>query len=214
MGMKRTIVCSVLLLAGFALLPRQALALINLDLRPDLQNVNVGATVSLGLYAVSDSAVNQSIGAMDVIVTWDPTKLNPISFTNAGNGYSWLSSSFPGSSPLNTSLSDGNARWTAFAQFGNPAFATPAGLLVTTFQFQAIALTATPTVVAIPRSLSPDLTVVYDGVTPNLDVTGTLDNNPGALVNIVPEPGAIVAIGCGFACFVLRRVRRSRDAIR
>lgn len=163
------------------LMPVVSPANINLDLRPDNQIATVGSTVNLTLYAVSDSAQNESIGAMDVIITWDPAKLQLVGFTNAGNGYAWFQSGFLLPGGLNASYSDGDAIWTAFAQPGMPAYATPAGLKVTTFQFTALATTPA-TAVAIPRNRGGEQTTVYDGVLPNTDVTGTLD--PGANVQI------------------------------
>ncbi len=162
-------------IAGGLLALAPCFANINLELRPITQTAFVGNTVSVGLYAVSDNGSNQLTAAMDVVVIWDPTKLNPISFSNSGAGYSWFQSGFLYPGGANASLNDGDAVWTAFAAPGSPAAATPAGLLVTTFKFQAIAATPTTTV-QLRRSYSPYMTVVYDGTTPNTDVTGTLTN--------------------------------------
>ncbi len=175
----RSIVSFFVLTFAFA-----AQANINLDLRPDSQTVLTGSTVELSLFAVSDNAQNQSISAMDVILVWDPSKLQLTGFSNSGNGYNWLNSGFLYPGGLNATYSDGDAIWTSFAQLGNPAYATPTGLLVTKFQFQAL-VASPPTPVAIPRSRGGYTTVVYDGSQSNQDVTGTLDS--GALVRIVDE---------------------------
>jgi hypothetical protein len=165
-----------------AALATWGLANVNLDLRPDSQTVYVGDTVYLKLYAVSDTAFNQYMAAMDVILKWDSTYLNPLTYSTVGAGYSWFQAGFLYPGGLNSSLADGDAIWTCFASPGNPAPATPPGLLVCTFSLKAKA--ATPgTVVSIPRTLGGYTTVVYDGTLPNTDITGTLD--AGAVVQII-----------------------------
>lgn len=161
-----------------------ALANINLDFRPDSQTALIGDTVNVELYAVSDDATNQSLSAMDVILVWDPSKLQLLGASNAGNGYSWLNSGFLYPGGLNQTYSDGDAIWTAFAQFGDPAYATPQGLKVTTFQFRALEIT-TGTPVSISAARGGSKTVVYDGQSANKDVTGTLDQ--GAVVRILAD---------------------------
>lgn len=195
-------------------------ALIDLDFRPDYQHVAKGSIVSIKLFAVSDNASNQLLSAMDVVIRWDPDYLNPISFTNAGNGYNWQSSGFfPGS--INNSLSDGDAMWTAWARPGDPAAATPAGLHVTTFRFTALANTLS-TIVEIVPSFNGFQTVVFDGTVPNTPVTGQLDSTSititpwvpppsgpfGTHSESVPEPTTLGALGAALLAF--RVSRRSR----
>ncbi|MEP0765983.1 MAG: hypothetical protein HRF45_05505 [Fimbriimonadia bacterium] len=158
-------------------------AQVTLDLQPDYQEVYVGQTVSIELWAISETSATEYTSAMDICLLWDPTYMNPLSFTNAGAGYSWFQSGFLYPGDPNASLADGDAVWTAFAGPGNPAPIPPAGLKVTTFQFQALA--GTPgTVFSIPTNIGPYTTVVYDGFIPNTPITGTID--PGAIVKIIP----------------------------
>src|SRR5262249_37764671 len=142
----------VLSLAGSA-----ARAAISLDWQPNLQTVNVGNVVSVGLYAISDgSPPNQSMLSLDVILNWDPSKLQLLSLTN-NSPYGWSQSQFPNDCgldgmngnpvcPAYTGLpaNDGNAFYRALGtsgQAGTPAYATPAGLLIATFNFLAVAQT-------------------------------------------------------------------------
>lgn len=169
---------------------------INLDIRPDTQVATIGSTVNFDLYAVSDNMQNQSIGAMDVILVWDPTKLRLLGFTNSGNTYNWLQSGFLYPGGLNQTFDDGDAIWTAFAQPGSPAFATPQGLRVTRFRFEALDTTPS-TMLAIPRDRAGFMTVVYDGVMPNTDVTGTLDSGAEAVIYTDTYPIATLTINRG-----------------
>ena len=163
--------------------PKGALGQVALDLRPDYQEVYVGQTVSIELWAVSETSDTRYTAAMDICLNWNPTHMNPVSFTNAGAGYSWFQSGFLYPGGPNASLADGDAVWTAFAGPGNPAPIPPAGLKVTTFRFQALAGTS-GTVLTLPANIGPYTTVVYDGFIPNTPITGTID--PGAIVKIIP----------------------------
>jgi hypothetical protein len=178
---------------------------IHLEWRPGAQIVNLGSTVDVGLYAVSDSALDQSVSAADVILDWDPAYLALTGVLDNGP-YAWLSSSFPndaGLDGLNNTWLDGDALYLAMAQLGTPAQASPAGLLVTTFQFTALDLTA-GTLLSIPASEgSFTNTRVFDGVTPGLEVQGDLGT---ALITIVPEPGLLGLVSAG-ALVALRRRR-------
>lgn len=157
----------------FAALP--AAGAINLEWRPAQQTVRPGDTVDIGLYAVSDNAGNQPISAMDVLLEWDASTLQLVGVVNNGP-YAWFQSGFFSDSSLdgiNNTFADGDAKYTALAQFVTPASATPAGLLVTTVRFQALA--GTPgNIVSIPLTLGPSSeTAVYGTAFPGQDVTGT-----------------------------------------
>ena len=156
------------------------LANVNLELRP-VPEACAARTLAVSLYAVSDNETSQSISAMDVILSWDPAVLQLLGTDNGGPyPYGWLFSGFSndqGLDGLNNTWTDGNALYTALAQLSNPpvpAWAPPEGLLVVNFKFKILRV-GTPTAVALLPSLGLySHTVVYDGFTPGLIVTGTL----------------------------------------
>jgi hypothetical protein len=182
----------------------EARALINLEWRPSAQVVNVGDTAAIGLYAVSDDDTAQSLSALDAIVAWDTAHLELLGVTNNGP-YVWLSSGFPNDAGLdgvNNTWTDGDALYQALGALGSPAMASPAGLLVTTFRFEALAETPA-TLVTLPESLGLfTSTRVFDGQTPGLEVQGSLGS---ATVTIVPEPDSLLILLGGVAA--LRRGR-------
>lgn len=193
--MRRTMedVAVVLTLLLAATNPGQAA--INLELRPVHQSVSLGSQVDLGLYAASDNEAGQLLSAADVILGWEPGYLDLLGNSNAG-AVLLLASGFPATDPygLNESVppQDGDGLYIAYAFGGQPVVATPAGTLLTTFQFQAVGLTSLTTVALLPAAGSPlGHTVVYDGTVPGLNVTGTLGS---ATVTIVPEPAAAVGL--------------------
>jgi hypothetical protein len=148
------------------------------------------------LFAVSDDASDQSIAAMDVILNWDPNRMELLGALATGP-YNWMFAGFPddsGLDGLNDTFTDGDALFVAWAKLppSAPAYATPAGLEVITFQFYAAneADAAQLDVPGVQGSFSQ--TVVWDGETPALDVTGTLGD---ALVEIFLrcKPGTVNA---------------------
>ena len=169
---------------------------INLVWEPEAQTVNVGDTVQIGLFAVSDDETDQAIGAMQVILGWEPEHLT-LTGELANGPYDWwgdfgLISPDPGG--LNDTWADGDAFYIALSDLNPPlAFATPEGLLVTTFEFIAEEATA-GTELSIPWEFNGIHSKVLDGVIPGLDVTGLLGS---ANVTIVPEPITVLLFGFG-----------------
>jgi hypothetical protein len=163
----------------YGALASTALAAVNLELRP-VAEACTGRYVNVDLYAVSDNAVDQSIAAMDVILTWDPAALQLIGIAAGSYPYGWLFSGFTndqGLDGLNNTWADGNALYTALVQLGSPpAFAPPAGLLVTTLRFRKLTVGAPTSVGLLANYGQYSHTAVYDGYTPGLNVTGTLTN--------------------------------------
>lgn len=171
---------------------------INLELRGLPTEVCSGDTIDIGLYAVSDDASNQSMGGAEVILAWDPLQLALIAKVDNGP-YLWLASFFPndsGGDGLNAPFqgpvpgNDGNALYSVFGQFApaTPAQATPQGLLVTTFRFQAVR--PGDARVSIPAQFgTASETQVVDGAQPGLVVTGTLPSI-GTTVSC-PEPSVV-----------------------
>jgi hypothetical protein len=146
----------------------------------------VGETIEIELYAVSDTGIDQPISAISVILTWDSSRLELQG--NVDNGpYLWLVSWFPDDSALdglNDTFLDGNALYEALVlpAPNPPAVATPDGLMVSTFQFRALA-SGTAQVEIIGAFGQSTQTSIVDGETFGLDITGTL--GPPVLVEII-----------------------------
>lgn len=187
-------------------------AAINLELRPAFQSVLLGDPASLQLFAVSDSAINQPISALQVILNWDITYVQLTGDNMAGSGFLTGSPRFgPDLYGLNTSLADGDAIWVGFAPLGNPVQATPVGTLVTTFNFSSHALTdGTPISIVPTGGINNGETAVYGSI-PALNVVGTLS---GAVVQVVPGPGALVALMAGAWIGMPRRRRAGNQMVK
>jgi len=187
-----------------------AAASVNLELRSPAPTAAVGQTVEAGLYAVSDSNLDQMFSAMDVILGWAPESLQFLGIDNTGavplDGMSGVALGDPFN--LNEAMppQDGDALYLGLAPLGAPVAATPTGTLLTTLQFMAVA--STPgTTIDIPASGGGPMvghTVVFDGTIPGTDVTGTLS---GTSVEVVPEPPAL-ALLLVTSSVMWRRMRR------
>jgi len=204
--LSRVILSVEMLLAALVWRPSLVAASINLEWRPNAQTVNVGDAADLGLYAVSDSGADQLLSAADVIFTWDSAFLDLLGNDNTG-GAPLLVSGFPTVDPysLNEAVppQDGDGFYLAYAFLGMPVAATPAGTLLTTFQFQAVGQTPATDVFVAATGGSPEgHTAVYDGTTPALEVTGTLGS---ASVTIVPEPSTLAWLALGGLGAIRRR---------
>jgi hypothetical protein len=180
----------------------EAHANINLEFRPALQTTFVGNVFSIDLYSVSDDLSNQTTSAAQVIITWDTTFVQLLGLDNTGTPMTTASFFGPEPYGLNSSLTDGDAMWIGLAPPGNPVPATPLGTFLTSFSFLALAPTFPGTTLidiaatgGMSSSGQPGQTIVYDGVTPNTDVTGTLT---GSMVQVlVPGPGGLSALMAG-----------------
>lgn len=207
-GVVTMVALAVIGMWGFAPI---ASADVNLEWRPMESEVAVGQVVAVGLFAVSDIPdTDEPIAALDVLASWNTDFLLFQGVIN-NSPYSWLNAYFPDDSAgdaLNTTFLDGDAKFTALAQFGagNEAYATPEGLLVTTFEFLALQETPVgdPTEVEIMMSFGThsNTAVRRPG---NIDATG--DFMMPATVTIIPEPAAGVLMA--LAATLLRRRRRA-----
>ena len=188
-------------------------ALVHLEWQPPQQTVNVGDSVFVALWAVPDGTP-QSTAGLDAILAWDPASLLLQQHDDTG-AYAWQSSSFPNDGALdglNNTWADGDALYTALAPLGNPAWLPPTGVLVTTFEFTALALDD-EVLIEIPALAGQFTeTAVYDGLVPGLPVTGDLGS---ASVTIVPEPTGALTLAAllllGLAARTRVRERLSDD---
>ena len=150
---------------------------INLELRPVSTCYVAGELVEIELYAVSDDQTDQSISAIDAILVWDAEVIALDG--NEDNGpYSWSGfGPFTDDSlldGLNDTWDDGDALYTVLANFSDPAMATPEGLLVTTFRFEALHGSVAATSGFLESFGSYSTTTVYSGDSVNQRVTGML----------------------------------------
>lgn len=169
-----------------------ATAAIDLTLEPATDVVALGDLVEVRLLASSDDDQVALAAAIDAILAWESTALLLTGTSQAG-AVPLLFSGFPGASDLNESNppTDGDALYTALAPLGDPIDALPGGTLITTFVFEAVAETPNATIDLLP-SLDGEETVVFDGMIPNLDVTGSLT---GTSITVIPGPTTLLILG-------------------
>lgn len=183
-------------------------ASIDVMFAPGAQTAGVGDAVRLGLIVRSDSDVDQLLSVAQVIVRWDPVVLRLVGQDRAG-AVPLLASAFPSPDPYGLNESnppqDGMGLYVAFAPLGNPTAATPAGTLLTTLVFEAIALGGTQVEMVTSAGMPEGRTSVLDGLVPNRDVTGRLF---GGEVVVAVSPGSGAAVLCAPA-WAWRRRRRA-----
>lgn len=160
-----------ILYLGAALLLLAAPGLADVDLVLETYQPSCETTLGIDLFAKSDSPMNQPFNAMDVVLTWDPNVVTLLGHDALAYDYAWMESGFS-FGDLNEDWSDGDAMYTAFARFDAPAYATPAGLLVTTFIFERVTGGAVDIAIAAEVELYETLVA---GIAPGSIVTGQLD---------------------------------------
>ncbi len=145
----------------------------------------VGDTVEVQLIARSDTGSNETMAAASVIITWDVATLDLLGNHTSG-AVNLLTSSFPADPfGLNTDLHDGDAIYVAFAPLGNPVVIPPEGALITTYVFEALAVTP-GTLVDIPATFGGAVTEVFDGEIAGLVITGALFGGQVEIVDSCP----------------------------
>jgi hypothetical protein len=165
------------LLTGAVIAAVSAQAAVDLEWRTEGGPVQVGDTLRIGLYGVADNGgENEPFCAMQVIVVWDPAYLDLLGVDDNGP-YPWMSSGFPddnGLDGLNDTFTDGDAYYHAWANFGDPAAATTEGLLITTFEFEALA-PSDGTELLVPAARGAhSVTAVLDDEVPGLNIVDDL----------------------------------------
>jgi hypothetical protein len=180
-------------LSIFALLtlsgPSSPAGTVSLTFRPSFQTSGVGALVNVDLIAVSDDGTDDAVGAMGVILAWDPAYLQFVGFDNTNAGYHWYHSGLAPADPdgINDDLTDGDLYYVAQCQLGDPAMVPPApGLLVTTVQFTALQETDLTSIGYLESLGQFTETQIIDFNT-SLPITGSID--AVAEVAICPLPG-------------------------
>jgi hypothetical protein len=162
---------------------------VSLTFRPSFQTSGVGALVNVDIIAVSGDDTDDAVGAMGVILAWDPAYLQFVGFDNTNAGYNWRHSDLAPADPdgINDDLTDGDLYYVAQVQLGDPAMVPPApGLLVTTVQFTALQETDLTTIGYLESLGQFTETQIIDFNT-SLPITGSIDDI--AEVAICPLPG-------------------------
>jgi hypothetical protein len=163
-------------------------------LSPLNQTVPLGATIEIKVSLSSTTQDGQAFDSLDLIFSWDPTRLDFLSSTQAGAGYSFFIAGFlPNPDGINLNLDDGLAMFTALGPPGLQQIApeAPDSDIVTTLRFKTLApasgtlVDIVPTFGAISKSR-----VLLGGAA----VTGSLDAT--AAITITPA-----GCGSGGDCF-------------
>jgi hypothetical protein len=140
----------------------------------------VGGTVRVNIHATSQSLAGSSIGAIDVLLAWNPAELELLGNDDTQASYAWLISGFlPDPDNINANLHDGDGLYTALARPRAAAVAPPAqGMLVTSLLFRPlVALPLGSEVTIVPSQGTFATTRVLSFVTAGLVITGNLGPN-------------------------------------
>ncbi len=178
----------LIILASAWLFPAPAAAYINLEFRT-ANPWHAGDTVRVGLYAVSDTPDTQPFDAVQALCFWDPAFLTLLGTDQTG-AVSWELAGFTPNDPFGFNESnppqDGDGLWYASNPPSVPILATAQGVLLTTFEFQALTNTGSTSVNLVLTATKPGHSAAYTrAISAGADVLGTL---AGASVMLVSRP--------------------------
>ena len=142
---------------------------VDLEWRAESDTVAVGDILRVGLYAVADNdqGADEPFVLAVALLHWEPAHLLLVGTDDIGPYYWWpyWSDGFvddSGIDGLNDTWLDGNANWQGWAGLGDLPVATPDGLLLTTFEFIALAPTPETTIWLEPDYGTWSHTAAYD----------------------------------------------------
>ncbi|MGD2107960.1 MAG: hypothetical protein PVI86_01085 [Phycisphaerae bacterium] len=169
--------------------------IVDLSWVPSSQTVQVGETVQIDLMASSGTCADQPIASAEVILLWDPGALKLLGRIPP-SPLPWSSSGFPNDSALDglnapfvgVPASDGDALYQAFGTLPSGVVVPPGGIVVTTFEFEALD-GSLGTTVSIPATFGAFSQTRILGAASDigLNVTGSLGS---ASVTILECQGA------------------------
>ena len=162
-------------------LPSMSSADVDVILHPLDEAVTVYGVLEVQVIIASDSKRTEFVAAAEIILAWDPEKLQLLGNHEDG-AVDLLTSTFPTAHPSGLNESnppqDGIGMFMAWAPLGNPAAVPPSGVLLTTLEFAAIEPTGETQIAIVPFVGDPDTpdaaTIIFDGLVPNFNITGTL----------------------------------------
>jgi hypothetical protein len=183
--------------------PQASAQTINLSFTPPAPVVQVGDFVEVELLVLASGLTNVEFSGLDALLDYDPNYLALLGVDDTLAAEPWLASSFlTDPDGINSSLSDGNALYTALCAPGSPATAPPSGAIVTTFRFLALQETTATTLSLLPSLGVWGVTEVYAYYTAGGTLTGDITTQ--SVIRIAPEPagfcfGEPLACPCGNA---------------
>jgi hypothetical protein len=161
---------------GAGVLGGAARADIDVKLEPQDSTAAVGETVRFDCYLTSESPHEYCCAT--IAIEWDPDRLRLIDADDssaAGSQMAWWP---PMNVPwtLNEEIppQDGNGLYIVMSSFGSDDYADADGTVLTTFEFEALAPGIAEVSLDFEGPGIEDATIVWDGVIPNLEVTGEL----------------------------------------
>ena len=197
--------CPVVVIAGLAAASASHGA-IDLALRGPSSQINVGDQVAVGIYVSATSGEPEGLLSLQVIFSWDTSRLHLVGLSGVGGAPFTASGFFHDAYGINELAlpTDGNAMFIGLGPLGSSILASPSGTLLSTLLFTAVAPTPGTPLNIVPSAGSPiGTSVVYGDAGPNVNVTGSLT---GTTVQIVPAPSAALLLAVGI---VSQRRRRA-----
>lgn len=184
-------VCGTLAAAAALGCGSAARAGVDVALVPEQPVALVGEVVRVRIVLTADSPDQESISSARVLLDWNPAELRLTGADSTG-AVSLLSSGFPGDPyGLNESAvpQDGTALFLAFAPLATAIPVDQEGVLLGTLLFECLAPGESLVEIPPTAGLPATHTTIFDGSSPNLDITG---QRLSADVSVVTEPTELV----------------------
>lgn len=137
---------------------------------------DVGDVVDVDLWAVLAGTPGTAAGAVDAILSWDPSVLELVNEDSSASSYAWLVTGFlPDIDGINLDLTDGDALLTALANPTQPAIIPPSpGVLVSSLRFTILVPTNGSQVSFLPTLGTAAQTRVLDFFIPGTNITNDI----------------------------------------